>query len=241
MSAKLKPFIIKSLDMEKEIRMLQNELRLAGEDSRTITGYAAVFNSASRDMGFTEYIDEGAFDGVLERSDVFAVLNHQPDKVLARWNKGVGSLKLSVDDRGLKYEFEAPHTDLGNAVLEFVKRNELTESSFAFVVEKDSWEKIDGAYVRHINRISSLHDVSPCWTAAYADTSVSCRSFEEFKAQEERKEAEEKAEEERLSEEKRQAEEAEKQAKLKEYYNSIREAYKEALKHADELNEKAGE
>lgn len=236
MSAKLNPFIIKSLDMEKEIRMLQNELRLAGEDSRTITGYAAVFNSASRDMGFTEYIDEGAFDGVLERSDVFAVLNHQPDKVLARWNKGVGSLKLSVDDRGLKYEFEAPHTDLGNAVLEFVKRNELTESSFAFVVEKDSWEKIDGAYVRHINRISSLHDVSPCWTAAYADTSVSCRSFEVFKAEEERKEAEAKAEQERIEAEKRDAEEQEKVEKLKEYYKKLKEEYQEVLERDGKMS-----
>lgn len=230
MSAKLSPFIIKSLDMEKEIRMLQNEIRLAGEDSRTITGYAAVFNSASRDMGFTEYIDEGAFDGVLERSDVFAVLNHQPDKVLARWNKGVGSLKLSVDDRGLKYEFEAPHTDLGNAVLEFVKRNELTESSFAFVVEKDSWEKMsDGTYVRHINHISSLHDVSPCWTAAYADTSVSCRSFEDFKAEEEKKEAEARAEAERIEAEKREAEEKEKEEKIKAYYENLRKEYEDVL------------
>lgn len=208
--------------MEKEIRQLSNEIRVL-EDSRKIEGYAAVFDSASRDMGFTEYIDRGAFDGVLERSDVFAVLNHQPDKVLARWNRGNGSLKLSVDERGLKYEFDAPHTDLGNSLLEFVKRGELTESSFAFVVEKDSWEKMeDGTYVRHIVHLRSLHDVSPCWTAAYADTSVSCRSFEEFKAEEARKAAEEA---ERLAQEQRDAEEKAKEEiaeQLAAYYSNLR-------------------
>lgn len=209
-----------------EIRQITNEIRLLDENSRKISGYAAVFNSASRDMGFIEYIDEGAFDGVLENSDVFAVLNHQNDKVLARSNKGVGSLKLSVDERGLHYEFEAPNTDLGNTVLEYVRRNELTESSFAFVVGSDSWSKdADGNYVRHIHKIASLHDVSPCWTAAYAATSVSCRSFEDYK-EEERKAMEEAK---RLEEEKRQQEEEEaerqKEEHLKEYYNNLKEKY----------------
>lgn len=213
-----------------EIRQITNEIRLLDENSRKISGYAAVFNSASRDMGFIEYIDEGAFDGVLERSDVFAVLNHQNDKVLARSNRGVGSLKLSVDEKGLHYEFDAPNTDLGNTVLEYVRRNELTESSFAFVVESDIWSKdADGQYVRHIRKIASLHDVSPCWTAAYASTSVSCRSFEEFKEQEQRElEEAKRAEEERLEQEKRELEEKEAQEKeqhLKEYYANLKEQY----------------
>lgn len=221
-----------------EQRNFCGEIRLAN-DSRKISGYAAVFNSASRDMGFTEYIDTGAFDGVLERSDVFALLNHDSDKILARSNKGVGSLTLTIDERGLKYEFDAPHTDLGNTVLEFVKRNELTESSFAFVVEKDTWEKMaDGTYVRHINKISSLHDVSPCWTAAYAATSVSCRSFEEFKEQE-RLEAEKRAAEEEA--EKQAKEEAEKKAQeeaaerermenIKKVHQELLDEYKDYIK-----------
>lgn len=191
-----------------EKRHFSDEIRLLDEpNSRKIVGYAAVFGCESRDMGFTEFIDAGAFDGVLERSDVFAVLNHDPDKVLARCNKGKGTLKLSIDERGLRYEFDAPETDLGNSVLEFVKRSELTESSFAFVVEKDNWHKEDdGHYVRHIEKIASLHDVSPCWNAAYSQTSVSCRSFDEFKEKEARELAEQKAKEEeeaRLEEERK--------------------------------------
>lgn len=171
--------------MEKEIRNYNLELR-ADKESRVIEGYAAIFDSASRDMGFIEYIDRGAFDGVLERSDVFAVLNHDNNKILARSNKGAGSLELTIDDKGLKYRFEAPHNDLGNSVLEYIRRNELSESSFAFTVDTDAWNKeSDGTYIRHITKIDRLFDVSPVWTAAYAATSVSCRSFEEFKAKEE--------------------------------------------------------
>ena len=80
------------------------------------------------------------------------MLNHNEDKgVLARSNKGIGSLTLEIDDKGLKYSFDAPNTALGDELLEGLKRGDITASSFAFKVGKDKWDKrSDGSYLRTI-------------------------------------------------------------------------------------------
>jgi len=144
-------------------------------DSRMISGYAAVFNTPSNDLGgFIEIIDPAALEGVIDQSDVLALLDHNEERgVLARSKQGVGSLSLSIDDIGLMYKFEAPHTALGDELLEGVKRGDISTSSFAFTVAEDKWEKQDdGSYLRIITHINELFDVSPVYRAAYDATSV---------------------------------------------------------------------
>lgn len=168
----------------KEIRNNNLELRVTPE-SRLVEGYALVFNSESNDLGgFIEMIDRSALDGVLEKSDILCLLNHNEDRgVLARSNKGKGSLVLEVDDRGLKYLFEAPKTALGDELLEGIRRGDISTSSFAFTCGKDNWTKrSDGTYLRTINSISELFDVSPVYKAAYNATSVNTRGLDEAKA-----------------------------------------------------------
>lgn len=226
--------------MEKELRYIDSEIR-AAEDSRNVDGYALLFNTTSRNLGgFVERIESTAIDGVIENSDIMAVLNHDASRgILARSRFGVGSLTLSVDEKGLRYTFDAPHTALGDECLEYLRRGDITQSSFAFAVKEDSWEKqSDGTYVRTIKKFDRLFDVSPVYEPAYFGTDVSCRSFEDFKAEEERKEAEAKAEAERLEAEKREAEEAEKQAKLKEYYDQLRAEYQTALEKGKAMNDR---
>ena len=111
-------------NMEKEIRKLNtSEVRARG--NRDVDGYALVFNSLSEDLGgFKEQIVPEAIGDVIDRSDVFALFNHTPDKVLARSRYGKGSLLLTPDDKGLRYEFTAPKTDLGDTLLEFLTRGE---------------------------------------------------------------------------------------------------------------------
>ena len=223
--------------MEKEVRNI-GEIR-ANVESRNVDGYALVFNSLSENLGgFREQIIPEAVDGVIERSDIMATLNHDASRgILARSRYGSGTLSLEADEKGLRYSFDAPNTSLGDECLEYLRRGDITQSSFAFTVKEDSWEKqSDGTYIRTIKAFDRLWDVSPVFTPAYSETSVSCRSFEDFKAEEERKEAEAKAEHERIEAEKRETEEAEKQAKLKEYYDELRKEYEEALKKADEMN-----
>lgn len=186
-----------------EIRNNGIVLERSYDDSRHVEGYAVVFDSQSEDLGFFEVIERGAItQELVDNSDVFALLNHDDDKVLARSNKGVGSLKLIVDDRGLKYEFDAAETQLGNDLLEYLKRGEINTSSFAFALdyndpEAETWERKNGANYRTIHKIAYLHDVSPVWNAAYSATSVSQRSLEKCKELEE-KEVEQKKQEQEI-------------------------------------------
>ena len=175
--------------MVREVRNTNNEITPILPESRLVTGYAIVFNSDSNDLGgFTERINPDALTGVVEKSDVLCLLNHNEDRgVLARSNKGEGSLTLEIDEIGLKYSFEAPNTALGDELLEGLRRGDITTSSFAFTVEKDSWSKNeDGSYLRTINSISELFDVSPVYRAAYDATSVKvdARGLDEIKAKE---------------------------------------------------------
>lgn len=170
-------------DTNKEIRYF-GEIRTIEDstESRKVEGYAIVFNSESEDLGFIETIKKDAIDDeVIAKSDVFALMNHDDKRgILARSRKGKGSLKLSIDDRGLKYEFDAPKTALGNELLEMLRRGDISASSFAFTVASggDSWEKRDGRYYRTIKKIDRLFDVSPVYNPAYSETSVACRSFD---------------------------------------------------------------
>lgn len=172
-------------DTNKEIRYF-GEIRTIEDstESRKVEGYAVIFNSQSEDLGFYETIEPSAItDEVIAKSDVFALLNHDNSRgILARSKRGKGSLKLLVDDRGLKYEFTAPNTVLGNELLEMLRRGDINQSSFAFTVSNDGekWEKRDGKYYRTITKIDRLFDVSPVYQPAYESTSVACRSFNDI-------------------------------------------------------------
>lgn len=166
-----------------ERRNYKNEIRSVDENSRTIEGYAAIYNSDSEDMGFIERIAPGAFDGVIEISDVFALLNHNEERgVLARSKYGNGSLTLTLDERGLKYSFEAPNTALGDELLESLKRGDIDSSSFAFTIDSEEWQNIGTAsaerWVRTIKKVRKLYDVSPVYTPAYNATSCYARALD---------------------------------------------------------------
>lgn len=175
------------MDEKKEIRNTSYEVTV-DDESRTVEGYAMLFDTPSTGLSFTEVIERGALDGVLAKSDVFALLNHNQNRgILARSNKGKGSLMLTVDQKGLKYRFEAPNTPIGEELLENLKRGEIDSSSFAFTVEKDTWERgSDGKTKRTIQKIAELYDVSPVYNAAYSKTSVYKRGMEDLEAEEQR-------------------------------------------------------
>lgn len=152
-----------------EYRSFRIEAREQG--SRTVSGYGSVFNSQSEDLGFIETIDPNAItDETIKRSDVFATLNHDMDKILARCKYGSGSLELKCDDKGLYYRFDAPNTDLGDELLEYLNRGEIDSSSFAFTVKRDEWTKgDDGKTHRRILEIDQVFDISPVFCPAYPE------------------------------------------------------------------------
>ena len=86
------------------------ELREEG-DTLTAIGYASVFDSLSQNLGgFVERVAPGAFRSTLNQADVRALFNHEPDHLLGR--SGNGTLRLSEDERGLRYEVDLPATTL---------------------------------------------------------------------------------------------------------------------------------
>ncbi len=138
---------------------------------RTIVGYAAVYGAESEDLGgFTERIAPGAFSPVLGNADVRCLLNHDPNSVLGRTRSG--TLRLTDEQRGLRFECDLPDSPLGQNVREAVKRGDVDGASFRFAVGTDTW---DGD-VRTVTAIKELHDVTVATYGAYPAASVELRT-----------------------------------------------------------------
>lgn len=168
-----------------------------GEKKRYIEGYAAVFNQMSRLLvepvsmpdgteevrEFYEVITPGAFDRVMSKPDldVIYTVSHDFNKVIARTRSG--TLKLSVDDRGLFFSAEVPNVSYANDTYESVKRGDLYENSFTFFVKRESqkWERgADNKYIRYINKIDYLHEVGTVTQGSYENTDVAIRGLKDF-------------------------------------------------------------
>jgi HK97 family phage prohead protease len=151
-------------------------------DENTITGYAAVFNSDSEDLGgFIERIAPGAFTGVLQ-DDAWAYLNHSINHPLGRNGK---NLTLYQDDRGLRYKVNLLDNTDGNNARILVRAGIIYKSSFAFIAAEEVFTKGDPSngvpHVRTITKMERLFDVSPLSTdPAYMDTSVAARSLKKI-------------------------------------------------------------
>ncbi len=170
------------MKLKRELRFtVDAEVRLQGDEKTpTITGYAAVFNKPAQIGGsFQEVIRPGAFSRALkEKQDVRALFNHCDDQVLGRTKSG--TLRLSEDEKGLRYEIDAPDTTVAKDLLVSIRRGDIDQSSFAFIPRAQKWNETtkDGAttYLREITDVDLL-DVSPVTYPAYDSTSVSVRTM----------------------------------------------------------------
>ncbi len=160
------------------------EFRAAPEGNQdtigTIGGYAAVFESMSEDMGyFYEILSRGAFDEALKAdTDILGLMQHDPDQVLGR--RSNEHLRLSVDDKGLKYEIDLPNTSAGRDALVSIRRGDINGSSFSFSLYpggQSGWEKRGDKLIRKITKVARIFDVGPVTYAAYADTTAEARSL----------------------------------------------------------------
>ena len=166
----------KTMEKDREERAYKVEMRVEDGDEPKITGHAAVFNKLSVDlMGFKEKVAPGAFTESIEKSDIRALWNHNPDYVLGR-NKS-GTLKLEEDKKGLAIEISPPDTQWARDLMETIKRGDVDQMSFAFQVIKDSWDERDKKNpIRTLEEVN-LFDVSPVTYPAYPQTDVKVRSF----------------------------------------------------------------
>ncbi|ANZ65032.1 capsid protein [Secundilactobacillus paracollinoides] len=154
---------------------------------KTISGYAIVWNSPSKDLGgFTEIVTPKALDGV-DLSNVLMLNNHDYTQVLA--SVKAGTLTLETDDKGLHFIAQLPNTSFANDVYEEVQSGNVDSCSFGFDSDDDTdeWTKDDdGNITRTINQVKSMFDVSVVAVPAYDDTNVQVdtRSYEKFINQE---------------------------------------------------------
>ena len=160
------------------------------ENSRTIEGYAVVFNQRSvflPDWNKGRMVEEVMMPGsiteeLIAKSDVVANIDHDNRRMVARSVNGEGSLRLTLDEHGLKFSYEAPLTNDGETVLQGVRRGDFRGCSFAYTCDEDTGvhyeknEKDPRALIRYVDEVNGLYDVSVVIHPAYPQTNVDSRA-----------------------------------------------------------------
>ena len=164
------------------------------EPSRIISGYVVLFNVPSEplwtddDMDAREVIAPEALPkSFLDSQDIKMNMFHDRQLLLARSINGSGTLKYTVDEKGVAFEFGAPKTVDGDKALELVRRGDIQGCSFAFstryydsdFVERQS--NIDENSVNHIQyrvkAITKVYDFTLALDPYYPDTEVETREL----------------------------------------------------------------
>lgn len=167
------------------------KIQKRADGAQVIAGYAAVFYNPG-DPG-TQYelwpnvyerVLPGAFDrAVREQDDARGLFNHDPDNLLGRVSSG--TMKLSVDQRGLLYEIAIDPEDPDHKrVMRKIERGDLTGSSFSFIAEQQSWHENADNDVRQLRSVR-LIDAGPVTYPAYEASTTGLRAegnIEEVKA-----------------------------------------------------------
>ena len=203
---------IRTLDCKLSVREAAPD---AQGESRTITGTAIVFDAESEildDWGyrFREVIKpEACTMEFLNSQDIKMNMLHDRDLTIARSNKGTGSLRLRVDEKGVNFEFDAPKCDIGDRCLEMVRRGDYSGCSFEFYPEDYDVEEREGGKEVKIThkKFRALTALTIGMDPAYKQTTVNARElYEQTPSGKAEKEAEEQ---------RKQREEQEKQESLK--------------------------
>ena len=145
-----------SKGIEQRVAFQDLEVR-AEADGMTLRGYAAVFNSPSQPLPFTETIQPGAFrDSLKSRNDIKLLWNHDTSIVLG--STRAGTLKLVENDRGLYVESILPDTQAGRDAAVSIQRGDVTGFSFGFRVPAggDEWLNANERVLKRVN----IHEVS---------------------------------------------------------------------------------
>lgn len=194
-----------------------------GAESRTIEGYALKFGVRSRLLcdwwnNYYEVLEPGCVTReMLDKQDIKLTMFHDRQLVLARSNKGNGTLSYEVDNVGVKFWAEMPHTVDGDKALELVSRGDIAGCSFIYSTDEGdsenavSYERLDekgddgeDILLRHVKRIDCVYDFTITTDPAYEQTDVSKREVEaagiKFEQQPKPKQIDESKKRERINE-----------------------------------------
>lgn len=131
-----------------------------------VEGYATTFddpyhlyNTTDRngnDVEVKEVVSRNAFDNT-DMSDVIFQYDHE-GRVFARLSNK--TMALEADEHGLKVRAYLGGTEIGRNLYEEIKGGYTDKMSFGFTVAKDHMSYDGNAYVRSIDAIGKLYDVS---------------------------------------------------------------------------------
>ncbi len=159
----------------RQVRATLTEYKTRNDsDELIIEGYFAVFNSVYEIApGMSESIAPGAFTSSLA-NDVRALVNHDTTLVLGRVK--AHTLELREDEHGLWGRIVVNPND-GDAVnlYERVKRGDVDQCSFGFVIRAEDTDIRDDGSVHWTMRDLDLFEVSCCTFPAYEATNISAR------------------------------------------------------------------
>ena len=166
-------------ELEQRGATLAFEAR-AANDKKTLIGYAALFNVETNIAGmFIEKVAPGAFDESLG-ADVRALVDHDTGRVIGRTKSG--TLRLAVDERGLRIEVDLPDTTEGRDIWTLVERGDISGMSIGFRVTKQEWDDSGDISKRTILGVE-LMEVSAVAFPQFEGTSIAVRSLEAARAE----------------------------------------------------------
>lgn len=190
--------------MDKTTKILRREVftpgnslqvREAGGNSeapRIIEGYAILFNTPSDPLWDDDesvarevIAPDAVTQALLDTSDIKLTMFHNRELILARSNKGKGTLKYEIDDKGVKFSCEVPDTVDGDKAYNLISRGDIAGCSFMFtVLYKDpasvTREEVvlqDGrrGITFTIRAIEAIYDFTLAADPAYPQTEVNAR------------------------------------------------------------------
>lgn len=168
-----------------------------GTPGRTIEGYALKFGVRSRMLTdwwryYYEILEPGCLTReTLDGCDIKLTMFHNRELILARSNKGGGTLNYDVDETGVRFWAEMPHTIDGDKALELVGRGDLAGCSFAYSTDEGDSENCvsyepagekdedgDDILLRHVKRIDAVYDFTLAADPAFEQTTLTKREVE---------------------------------------------------------------
>lgn len=183
--------------IKRTLRNDRAELRVREAEgdapSRTITGYAVLFNVPSEPLWSDEESEareviapSAITKELLDGCDIKFTMYHDRQLILGRSNHGTGTLSYFVDEKGVGFNLELPQSPNGDEALELVRRGDLSGCSFAFTthywdsdfVERKS-EVVNGRSMitYTVKGVTGVYDFTLAADPAYADTSVEAREL----------------------------------------------------------------
>ena len=165
-----------------------------------VEGYATTFNDPYvlyeyQGEKYSEQIDRDALQEA-DMSDVIMLYNHE-GMVFARMSNG--TLEVSPNERGLYVRADLSKTQASREMYENIKAGLVTQMSWAFTVDEDSYD--ENTRTRSIMKIRKVYDVSAVSIPANPNTDISARAYWDGVIAEEKR----RRDRERELEEKRQA------------------------------------